>query len=95
MHCTFPRTSRQEWRLTARFKQATVGDVNTTRPGVLDFKAKYKWDKWNEQKGKSQEDAEKEYIKVPPLSVPDGPTFFGLGQLANVQLVEKFKAKYA
>jgi len=62
-----------------RYKQATVGDVNTPRPGLFDLKVflppqnrtngkgKYKWDKWNEQKGKSQEDAEKEYIAV---SVP-------------------------
>ncbi|KAI7884401.1 putative acyl-coA-binding protein [Lichtheimia hyalospora FSU 10163] len=48
--------------LYALFKQATVGDVNTDRPGGFDFKGKAKWDAWNELKGKSQEDAEKEYI---------------------------------
>ncbi|KAJ7317093.1 hypothetical protein JRQ81_003255, partial [Phrynocephalus forsythii] len=26
------------------YKQATVGDVNTERPGMLDFKGKTKWD---------------------------------------------------
>ncbi|XP_063421139.1 acyl-CoA-binding protein-like [Mytilus trossulus] len=44
------------------FKQANVGDVNTARPGMLDLTGKAKWDAWEKQKGKSKEDAEKEYI---------------------------------
>uniref|UniRef100_A0A3P8UDQ7 Acyl-CoA-binding protein n=1 Tax=Amphiprion percula TaxID=161767 RepID=A0A3P8UDQ7_AMPPE len=32
------------------FKQATVGDVNTARPGMLDFTGKAKWDAWEKQK---------------------------------------------
>ena len=28
------------------YKQATVGDINTERPGMLDFKGKAKWDSW-------------------------------------------------
>ena len=44
------------------FKQATVGDVNTGRPGMLDFKGKSKWDSWEKNKGKSKEDAMREYI---------------------------------
>jgi len=54
--------------IDGRYKQATVGDVNTARPGMFDLKGKYKWDKWNEQKGKSQEEAETEYIKAFPFS---------------------------
>ncbi|XP_024142125.1 acyl-CoA-binding protein [Oryzias melastigma] len=46
------------------FKQASVGDVNTARPGMLDFTGKAKWDAWEKQKGKSKEDAMKEYIKL-------------------------------
>ncbi|XP_029936556.1 acyl-CoA-binding protein [Myripristis murdjan] len=46
------------------FKQATVGDVNTARPGMLDFTGKAKWDAWDKEKGKSQDDAMKEYIKL-------------------------------
>ena len=30
--------------LYALFKQANVGDVNTARPGMMDFKGKAKWD---------------------------------------------------
>ncbi|KAM7380971.1 hypothetical protein PAMP_004234 [Pampus punctatissimus] len=32
------------------FKQATVGDVNTARPGMFDFTGKAKWDAWEKQK---------------------------------------------
>ncbi|XP_033900445.1 acyl-CoA-binding protein-like isoform X1 [Acipenser ruthenus] len=44
------------------FKQATVGDVNTARPGMLDFKGKAKWDAWDARKGMGKEDAMKAYI---------------------------------
>ncbi|KAM9486705.1 acyl-CoA-binding protein [Clarias gariepinus] len=44
------------------FKQATVGDVNTARPGMLDFTGKAKWDAWDAKKGMSKEDAMKAYI---------------------------------
>lgn len=37
--------------LYALFKQGTVGDVNTSRPGVFDLKGKAKWDAWDKQKG--------------------------------------------
>uniref|UniRef100_W5M648 Acyl-CoA-binding protein n=1 Tax=Lepisosteus oculatus TaxID=7918 RepID=W5M648_LEPOC len=33
------------------YKQATVGDVNTQRPGMLDFTGKAKWDAWDANKG--------------------------------------------
>ncbi|AOW05828.1 acyl-CoA-binding protein [Yarrowia lipolytica] len=46
------------------YKQATVGDNNTDRPGAFNFKAKYKWDAWDKLKGKSQEEAEQEYIAL-------------------------------
>ncbi|KAK6513828.1 hypothetical protein TWF506_008261 [Arthrobotrys conoides] len=49
-------------KLYGLYKQATVGDVNTPRPGMMDFKGKYKWDAWKSQEGKSQADAEAEYI---------------------------------
>ena len=46
------------------FKQATVGDCNTNRPGMFDMKGKYKWDKWNSHKGMNKEEAEKKYIEL-------------------------------
>lgn len=45
------------------FKQATVGDCNTDRPGMFDLKGKAKWDNWNALKGKSKEEAEAKYIE--------------------------------
>ena len=46
------------------FKQATVGDINTERPGMLDFKGKAKWDAWSSKKGITQEEAKQAYIDL-------------------------------
>ncbi|KAM9098677.1 acyl-CoA-binding protein [Sarcophilus harrisii] len=46
----------------SHYKQATVGDINTERPGMMDFRGKAKWDAWNSLKGKSKEEAMKAYI---------------------------------
>ncbi|RZC41496.1 ACBP domain containing protein [Asbolus verrucosus] len=46
----------------ALFKQGSVGDINTDRPGLLDLKGKAKWDAWNGKKGTSQESAKEQYI---------------------------------
>lgn len=48
--------------LYAYYKQVTVGDCNTTRPGMIDFKGKAKWDAWDGKRGTSKEDAEAAYI---------------------------------
>ena len=39
--------------LYALFKQANVGDVNTARPGMMDFKGKAKWDAWKKREAVS------------------------------------------
>jgi len=44
------------------YKQGTVGDVNTERPGMFDMKGKAKWDAWNGNKGMSQDDAKAKYV---------------------------------
>ncbi|GCC25182.1 acyl-CoA-binding protein [Chiloscyllium punctatum] len=44
------------------YKQATVGDVNTDRPGMFDLKGKAKWDAWSARKGTSKEEAMTMYI---------------------------------
>ncbi|KAL6451513.1 ACB2 Acyl-CoA-binding protein 2 [Candida maltosa Xu316] len=49
-------------KLYGLYKQATVGDNNTDKPGTFDFKGKYKWQAWKDLEGKSQEEAEQEYI---------------------------------
>ncbi|XP_011265025.1 acyl-CoA-binding protein [Camponotus floridanus] len=48
--------------LYALYKQSTVGDCNTERPGILDFKGKAKWDAWNGKKSLEQETAKEQYI---------------------------------
>ncbi|XP_077292146.1 acyl-CoA-binding protein homolog [Arctopsyche grandis] len=47
----------------ALFKQGSIGDCNTDKPGFLDFKGKAKWEAWNGKKGISKEDAMEAYIK--------------------------------
>ena len=46
----------------ALFKQATMGDINIEKPGMLDMKACAKWEAWNSKKGMEQEEAKKKYI---------------------------------
>ncbi len=46
----------------ALFKQATVGDCNTPKPGMFDLKGKAKWTAWDALKGTSKEEAEKKYV---------------------------------
>jgi acyl-CoA-binding protein len=48
--------------LYALYKQSTVGDVSGPKPGLLDFKAKAKYQAWNEHKGLSKEEAMKHYV---------------------------------
>ncbi|XP_068147440.1 putative acyl-CoA-binding protein [Drosophila tropicalis] len=48
--------------LYSLYKQATVGDCNTDKPGFLDFKGKAKWEAWNNRKGLSNDEAKAAYI---------------------------------
>ncbi|KDR20995.1 Acyl-CoA-binding protein-like protein, partial [Zootermopsis nevadensis] len=56
--------------LYSLYKQGSIGDVNTPRPGgLLDFKGKAKWDAWNRKKGISQENAKEAYIAKAQLLI--------------------------
>ncbi len=57
-------TDQELLDLYGYFKQATVGDCNTDRPGMFDLKGKAKWDVWNSHKGMSKEAAEQAYIEM-------------------------------
>ena len=46
------------------FSEATVGDNNTSKPGMLDLKGKAKWEAWNGNKGKNQATAQQEYVAL-------------------------------
>ncbi|MRH93031.1 acyl-CoA-binding protein [Nocardia sp. SYP-A9097] len=53
------------------YKQATVGDCDTPRPGMTDIKGKAKWDAWNSITGMSKEDAEANYVSTLQRAAPD------------------------
>ncbi|CAE6353356.1 unnamed protein product [Rhizoctonia solani] len=55
-------TQDDQLKFYSLYKQGTIGDVNTERPGLLDFTGKAKWDAWNSVKGTPKEDAQKEYV---------------------------------
>ena len=42
-------------KLYGLYKQATIGDINIEKPGMLDFRGKAKWEAWNAVKGKDKE----------------------------------------
>ncbi|KZT02275.1 acyl-CoA-binding protein [Laetiporus sulphureus 93-53] len=45
------------------YKQATIGDINTPRPGLLDFVGKAKWDAWKSVEGTSKEESRTKYVE--------------------------------
>ncbi|XP_018486850.2 acyl-CoA-binding protein isoform X7 [Raphanus sativus] len=44
------------------YKQATVGPVTTSRPGMFSMKERAKWDAWKAVEGKSTDEAMSDYI---------------------------------
>ncbi|KAG9142664.1 hypothetical protein Leryth_005428 [Lithospermum erythrorhizon] len=61
---TLPESTSNENKLIlyGLFKQSTVGNVNTSRPGMFNMRDRAKWDAWKAVEGKSQEEAMGEYI---------------------------------
>ncbi|KAF7809421.1 Acyl-CoA-binding protein [Senna tora] len=61
---TLPESTSNENRLIlyGLYKQATVGPVNTSRPGMLNMKDRAKWDAWKAVEGKSADEAMGDYI---------------------------------
>ncbi|MDF2696424.1 MAG: Acyl-CoA-binding protein [Labilithrix sp.] len=50
--------------LYALYKQATVGDVSGSRPGMLDMKGRAKYDAWAKKKGTAKDDAMTKYVAL-------------------------------
>jgi acyl-CoA-binding protein len=50
--------------LYALFKQGSVGDVQGSRPGMLDLKGRKKYDAWAAVKGTSAERAMERYVAL-------------------------------
>ncbi|MFS8087170.1 MAG: acyl-CoA-binding protein [Acidobacteriota bacterium] len=51
-------------KLYALFKQATAGDIEGRRPGFTDLVGRAKFDAWAAAKGKSADDAMREYTAL-------------------------------
>lgn len=46
------------------YKQATLGDVQGTRPGILDLRAQAKFDAWAQWFGTPVPEAQAEYVRL-------------------------------
>ncbi|MAL98842.1 acyl-CoA-binding protein [Hydrocarboniclastica marina] len=46
------------------YKQATEGDVNGKKPGMLDVVGRAKYSAWEKQKGKSSDQAMQDYVNL-------------------------------
>lgn len=51
-------------QLYALYKQATIGNVNSSRPGTFDFVGRAKWDAWEKLKGTSTQEAMQMYVDL-------------------------------
>ena len=51
-------------RLYALYKQATVGDVEGKRPGMLNPVGRAKYDAWAEEEGMSSDEAKRRYVAL-------------------------------
>lgn len=50
--------------LYALYKQASTGDATGSRPGMMDFKGRAKFDAWTTKKGTSKDGAMTAYIAL-------------------------------
>ncbi|VDM52379.1 unnamed protein product [Angiostrongylus costaricensis] len=51
-------------QIYALFKQATIGDVQGSRPGMMDFAGRAKYDAWAKVKGISKDEAQLKYASL-------------------------------
>jgi len=58
--------------LYSLYKQGTEGDVKGSRPGMLDFKGRAKYDAWAARKGTSQNVAQQAYVDLVKRLVEQG-----------------------
>ncbi|KAI6173886.1 Acyl CoA binding protein [Aphelenchoides besseyi] len=54
----------QKLKFYSLYKQATIGDVNTDRPGILSFVERAKWDEWKKLEGMNQLVAKERYVET-------------------------------
>ncbi len=51
-------------KIYALYKQGTLGDVQGDKPGFVDMVGRAKYEAWEGQQGKSQDDAMTEYVDL-------------------------------
>lgn len=87
-------------KIYALFKQATTGDVQGKRPGMIDFVGRAKYDAWNSVKGQSQDEARANYAKLigglvseEALASPEptGPSIDGLENVDGLTVTREGK----
>ena len=59
-----PATNEEKVLCYGYYKQATLGNNNTSAPWFVNLKERTKWKAWNENKGMSKEGAQELYIKT-------------------------------
>ncbi|KAJ1364284.1 Acyl-CoA-binding protein 3 [Parelaphostrongylus tenuis] len=57
-------SNEQKLQFYSLYKQATIGDVNTERPGIFSIIERRKWDAWKAVEGLNRDEAKRRYIKV-------------------------------
>ena len=57
-------TNDQLLQLYAHFKQGSVGQNTTPKPGILDFKGKAKWEAWTALGHMPQMAAQSRYVQL-------------------------------
>jgi diazepam-binding inhibitor (GABA receptor modulating acyl-CoA-binding protein) len=57
-------TNEEFLEIYGLYKQATIGDNLTSRPGMFDMKGSFKWKAWKEKSGMSTEDAADQYVAL-------------------------------
>lgn len=77
-------TNEQKLRAYSLFKQATVGDVDGSRPGVFDMVGRAKYDAWAGVKGMSKQDAMAAYVKEFGSATAPAPAYVSKGAYAPV-----------
>ena len=59
------RPSNEEFLdLYGLFKQASIGDNNTSKPGIFDIKGQFKWKAWKDKSGMDSEAASNAYVSL-------------------------------
>ncbi|KAI8890437.1 ACBP-domain-containing protein [Backusella circina FSU 941] len=57
-------TKEQKLELYALYKQVSLGDISTQRPGIFDVVGRAKWDAWKKLQGLSEQESKHRYVEI-------------------------------